>query len=85
MTKRIDHLQSAAKYAVPSETAGPSGQGPIAAIAQAHASVAIAQELSAIREAIEDLKVAVTDRDGFSSADHLRHIGDQVERIAKNG
>ncbi|MET7747353.1 hypothetical protein [Micromonospora sp. NPDC005367] len=56
----------------------------LAQTATAYAIIAVAQELQALRKTIESLRTAVTDQDGFSSADHLRAINEWVERIAKS-
>ncbi|MEU7679764.1 hypothetical protein AB0C42_33680 [Micromonospora taraxaci] len=55
----------------------------LAQMATGYATLAVADELRALRETIGGLREAVTDRDGFSSADHLRNINEWVERIAK--
>ncbi|MEV0158413.1 hypothetical protein AB0H57_32715 [Micromonospora sp. NPDC050686] len=60
-----------------------AGSSAMAQMALAHAALVIATELAALREEVEALREAVTDRDGFASADHLRNINEWVERIAK--
>jgi hypothetical protein len=51
--------------------------------AQAEALIAIAKRLEKIEDAINGVSNAVKDQDGFGPGDHLRHISDGVERIAK--
>ncbi|MET9301796.1 hypothetical protein ABZX66_20980 [Micromonospora aurantiaca] len=55
----------------------------VAAVAQAFATIALVNELRALRQTLDGLKGAVTDTGGYSSADHLRSINEWVERIAK--
>ncbi|TQJ26148.1 hypothetical protein FBZ33_6534 [Micromonospora sp. A202] len=85
MTDRsTQHLQEAIKTVnqAPAQST-PEHSLAVSQAATAHALIAVAEELKAMRQAVEDLKEAVTDADGFSSADHLRNINGWVERIAK--
>ncbi|RAO61193.1 hypothetical protein [Micromonospora saelicesensis] len=51
--------------------------------AAAFATLAVADGLRPLREAVDSFRRAVTDSNGFSSADHLRSINEWVEQIAK--
>ncbi|AXO38296.1 hypothetical protein MicB006_6038 [Micromonospora sp. B006] len=52
-------------------------------MAQAHAAIAVAKELAALREAVGKLRRSALDQGGYSSPDHLRAISEWAERIAK--
>ncbi|MGC5329788.1 hypothetical protein [Micromonospora sp. DT62] len=84
MTEHRTHVQEAAEFLrhAPKQDSL-AATSALAQMASAHAALAIAGELAALRQALESLPGSVTDRDGFSSADHLRSINEWVERIAK--
>ncbi|MFC8615540.1 hypothetical protein ACFT9M_03830 [Micromonospora purpureochromogenes] len=85
MALTTDPLDDARTYAdMAKSNADASLAANIAAVAQAFATIALVRELRALRQTLDGLKGAVTDTDGFSSADHLRNINDWVERIAKS-
>jgi len=79
------HLQEAAEcLRHASQQDSITASSGMAQMALAHATLVIATELAALRQSVEALREAVTDRDGFASADHLRNINEWVERIAKS-
>lgn len=51
--------------------------------AQVLALLAIADELSAIRETVTGIEKNLEDNDGYPVGTHLRYINDWLERIAK--
>ncbi|MBQ1060063.1 hypothetical protein [Micromonospora sp. C41] len=83
MTDRSTDLQHAAEYLVHApQQDSIAGVAAFAQMAQAHATIAVAKELSALREAVGKLRRSVLDQGGYSSADHLRAISEWAERIA---
>ncbi|MFF5178236.1 hypothetical protein ACFY2Q_09450 [Micromonospora sp. NPDC000316] len=84
MSLITDPLDNARTYAdMAKSNADESLAANIATVAQAFATIALVKELRALRQTLDGLRGAVTDTDGFSSADHLRNINEWVERIAK--
>lgn len=85
MADNSTHLQEAAeclRHAPQQDSVAASSA--MAQLALAHATLVVATELTALRQSLEALREAVTDRDAFASADHLRNINEWVERIAKS-
>jgi hypothetical protein len=46
---------------------------------------AVAEELSAVREMVQDIGEALKDRDGHGAGTHLHYISDWLERISSRG